>query len=571
MRKSVHLQSTLAHHRLAMVVRIPTADCSNCMTTETKHEEFIPPGYESRLFALMDVVRFGPALLPIPEFLALLFHAERVIPYNKPTDAASLAQMTEGIRKRDGTWIRGGSGNGRSTNAEANRALQAKGLLRRVRRSSRRGHEPTEYTINWLAVKEYIAQKLAAKVMDSVQQADDSLDHAVDKAMVESRTTSSPGAGQSNVRDTDIQSSSSKKRKQSENLQRPFSVNKTSFDDEDGREMNSPCPTGGQGSRATGQGTRKNQHVGEGADCAQRLADEIPDDDLTLWNTEEVFYQLYKCKAGRLPTTEFEKRLREILTSKGVNLAQFLRSLKPHIGNDWKNPPGFLTYFADHFAAETRRNGESYTNSQTEPEPTPADREFSRRVDEVVLSFWPRLGRVERCTHCRSPKGAGLKLHRSQWCVTPCPACARPEWIELLRQHELLCPNWEDRSLSAENAERGEKSDAESDSTYLDVTFSRCLDETLPTLWDRVQGRDKCSHCGCLRGYGVIIHRNKRCVEPCPVCALANAWMIQVLRESRLLCPDWESFSTGPDDPEHSTEEDEVDARWGHNETSAGA
>jgi hypothetical protein len=39
--------------------------------------KFVPPGYESRLSAFMDVVRFGPTALPGATFLALLFHVER--------------------------------------------------------------------------------------------------------------------------------------------------------------------------------------------------------------------------------------------------------------------------------------------------------------------------------------------------------------------------------------------------------------------------------------------------------------------------------------------------------------
>lgn len=86
---------------------------------------FVPPGYESRISAFMDVVRFGPTALPGATFLALLFHVERSLSYGKAADTASLSQMTGGIRRRNGSWVRAGSGLKKSTLAEANAVRRA--------------------------------------------------------------------------------------------------------------------------------------------------------------------------------------------------------------------------------------------------------------------------------------------------------------------------------------------------------------------------------------------------------------------------------------------------------------
>lgn len=127
-------------------------------------EKFIPPGYKTRLDALMDVIRFGPELLPGPEFLALLFHVERSLCYGKRSDAASGAQMVRGIYRKDKTWIRGGSGLKKVAACYANAGLEEKGLLRRTARNSeKRGHEPTEYEVLWEPLSRYFTEELAEK------------------------------------------------------------------------------------------------------------------------------------------------------------------------------------------------------------------------------------------------------------------------------------------------------------------------------------------------------------------------------------------------------------------------
>jgi hypothetical protein len=138
--------------------------------SEKSAGRFTPPGYNTRLAALMDVIRFGPELLSGPEFLALLFHVERSLCYGKKADAASGAQMVRGIYRKDKTWIRGGSGLKKVAACQANTSLEGKGLLRRTARSSEeRGHEPTEYEVLWEPLRRYLTEKLADKTRTLVR------------------------------------------------------------------------------------------------------------------------------------------------------------------------------------------------------------------------------------------------------------------------------------------------------------------------------------------------------------------------------------------------------------------
>jgi hypothetical protein len=143
--------------------------------------EFVPPGYESRLNAFMDVVRFGPTALPGATFLALLFHVERSLSYGKAADTASLSQMTGGIRRSNGSWVRAGSGLKKSTAAKANADLEGKGLLKRkTRESNRGGHQPTEYTIEWKSLKAFFANVCRGSDTPLVHSADKPLVHSAD-------------------------------------------------------------------------------------------------------------------------------------------------------------------------------------------------------------------------------------------------------------------------------------------------------------------------------------------------------------------------------------------------------
>jgi hypothetical protein len=120
--------------------------------------------------------------LPGAAFLALLFHVERSLPYGKATDAASLSQMTDGIRRGDGSRLRAGSGLKKAAAARANGLLEKKGLLKRkTKESNRGGHQPTEYTVNWKAVRAFFANVGAGL--------DTPLVYSVDKPLSTEETT----------------------------------------------------------------------------------------------------------------------------------------------------------------------------------------------------------------------------------------------------------------------------------------------------------------------------------------------------------------------------------------------
>jgi hypothetical protein len=148
---------------------------------------FTPEGFKTRIEALTSLIRFGPALLPAAEFLVLLFHAERALTYGKKSDAASLSQMTDGVRTKGGIWIRGGAGVNKSTAAAANAQLEARGLLKRTQKDSmRRGHGATEYEVRWANV---------AKLLEKCGSGD-TLVRLTDKPLSDKQTSPCPAEGQ---------------------------------------------------------------------------------------------------------------------------------------------------------------------------------------------------------------------------------------------------------------------------------------------------------------------------------------------------------------------------------------
>ena len=148
---------------------------------------FVPNGFKTRIEALTCLVRFGPALLPNAEFLVLLFHAERALTYGKKCDAASLSQLTDGVRRKDGEWIRGGSGIEKSRAAAANAKLEEIGLLkRRQQETVRRGYQATEYEVQWGKLTEALKEQGSA----------DTLVRISDKPLSAARTSPCPQRGQ---------------------------------------------------------------------------------------------------------------------------------------------------------------------------------------------------------------------------------------------------------------------------------------------------------------------------------------------------------------------------------------
>jgi hypothetical protein len=124
-----------------------------------------PLGYSSNYVAIMSLIRFGPAIWGNNEFLVLLFHAERSTLYGRESDQHSQSQAAEGVySKTECRWIRGRAGVARSTWKVANAALCESGLIQRIPRQHRNGGDaPTEYAINWLAVKAAIEEAASAE------------------------------------------------------------------------------------------------------------------------------------------------------------------------------------------------------------------------------------------------------------------------------------------------------------------------------------------------------------------------------------------------------------------------
>ncbi|HEY1865923.1 MAG TPA: hypothetical protein VGG55_02540 [Candidatus Acidoferrales bacterium] len=121
-----------------------------------------PPGYDSNHAAIMDLMRFGPAIWSCAQMQVLYFHAERSTAYGKVSDRHSEKQALEGIYSSTQlAWVRGPWGGSRTSwyriNAELqidpeNRANTPDGVLKVIRSGVGRG-EIVEYELDWLAVK----------------------------------------------------------------------------------------------------------------------------------------------------------------------------------------------------------------------------------------------------------------------------------------------------------------------------------------------------------------------------------------------------------------------------------
>jgi Bifunctional DNA primase/polymerase, N-terminal/Primase C terminal 1 (PriCT-1) len=126
---------------------------------------FVPPGYNSPLEAILDVLRFTADL---PQFLVLLFHVERSLGYGKRADRTALSQITDGVVSHKlNAWVRKGCGLKKAAVTRANKALAGPELqLLHVRRrnSAKNGNEPTEYEVNWEGLSQYIALRKAEAI-----------------------------------------------------------------------------------------------------------------------------------------------------------------------------------------------------------------------------------------------------------------------------------------------------------------------------------------------------------------------------------------------------------------------
>lgn len=125
-----------------------------------------PPGYESNHAAMLDFMRYGPAIWSCSQVLALMFHIERSLAYGKTADEHSEDQALDGIysnQKLD--WVRGPAGLSRATWYRANNELEIdtekpgtnpNAVLIRTRRTH--GNQVTEYEVDWKAFKAIISR-----------------------------------------------------------------------------------------------------------------------------------------------------------------------------------------------------------------------------------------------------------------------------------------------------------------------------------------------------------------------------------------------------------------------------
>ncbi len=122
---------------------------------------YVPLPFKNTPEALTFLIRFGPGVFHHSVFLLLLYLAERTLTYRKDADSTSYRQMTGGAVMRDGGAIRTGSGIQKTAAAEAAKALDALGIVRRVKGLGEGGKSGiTRYRIDWQRLFEYVREKV---------------------------------------------------------------------------------------------------------------------------------------------------------------------------------------------------------------------------------------------------------------------------------------------------------------------------------------------------------------------------------------------------------------------------
>lgn len=112
-----------------------------------------PDGYRSNQAAIVDLIRFGPAIMTGSELLVVLFHAERSTVMGRASDMHSYRDALKGIYSMpEGRWIRGPAGVSRTTWLRTNAKLVRRGFLRSWRRTWRGVPDPNEYEVVWTAL-----------------------------------------------------------------------------------------------------------------------------------------------------------------------------------------------------------------------------------------------------------------------------------------------------------------------------------------------------------------------------------------------------------------------------------
>jgi hypothetical protein len=108
---------------------------------------------------------------------------------------------------------------------------------------------------------------------------------------------------------------------------------------------------------------------------------------------------IYRAKTGELPAVMLLNRIETLLLNKGRNFEAFLDVLRPHLGNEWRNPPAFLTHKAKFGFLEAI--------------PVPE----------------PQLKLAPKCPRCLSRGGRGAVFFNGT--IIACPDCTTSdEWRE---------------------------------------------------------------------------------------------------------------------------------------------
>src|SRR5436305_14963330 len=89
---------------------------------------FVAPRYTPTPDQLFDEL-LAPGRLTEAELRVLLYIVRRTFGWKKDSDTISLAQITDGIVKRDGTRLDWGAGVAKSSAVRAVKGLEAKGVI----------------------------------------------------------------------------------------------------------------------------------------------------------------------------------------------------------------------------------------------------------------------------------------------------------------------------------------------------------------------------------------------------------------------------------------------------------
>lgn len=110
-----------------------------------------PAGYRTSYEALLDLLRWGPAVMSLSEFAVMLFHVEQSTLKGWDADLHSQRLSVKGMYRVDlGRWVRGPCGVSKSTWNLANKALAKRGLLKSYERHRPHGgYDATEYEVQW--------------------------------------------------------------------------------------------------------------------------------------------------------------------------------------------------------------------------------------------------------------------------------------------------------------------------------------------------------------------------------------------------------------------------------------